>query len=123
MNVLLEDHATLGTPHYMAPEQWQDSKMVDQVCDIWSVGVILYQMLTKKLPYSGYSGANIIYAILTQEVTPPHQICKEQDPLAQLIEPICLKALEKEKENRFQSAQEMVLAIEGVIKKHTMQKN
>ncbi|HRH45597.1 MAG TPA: serine/threonine-protein kinase, partial [Pyrinomonadaceae bacterium] len=89
----------VGTPKYMAPEAF-DGKRTAQT-DIWSVGVILYQMLTQKLPYPQDNPTELMWAIVS----------KEFEPLPESIPPdlrkIVHRALAKVSENRFQSAREM----------------
>ena len=63
---LTKESSTLGTVHYMSPEQTM-GKEVDQRTDIWSLGVVLYEMLTGKLPFKGDYEQAVIYSILNEE--------------------------------------------------------
>ncbi|MFT5683447.1 MAG: hypothetical protein ACI8RZ_004379 [Myxococcota bacterium] len=60
----------MGTPGYMAPEQWADSSSVDARADIFSLGVVLYEMLTGKLPYSGSTSLNLLGATMSGTPAP-----------------------------------------------------
>ncbi|MBX7170857.1 MAG: protein kinase [Pyrinomonadaceae bacterium] len=94
-------HSTsiVGTPKYMAPEAF-DGKRTAQT-DIWSVGVILYQMLTGKLPYPQENPTELMWAIVSKEIEPiPESIPPD-------LRKIVHRALAKIPENRFQSAREM----------------
>lgn len=94
-----------GSPYYMSPEQ-ADSKRgeVDHRADIYSLGVTLYELLTLQPPFSGQSAHEIIRKILSEEPPRPSRI-QDRTPLD--LETICLKAMEKGRSRRYQSAQEM----------------
>lgn len=90
---------TVGTPAYMSPEQIQGID-VDHRSDIWSFGVVLYEMLTGRLPFRGEYETAIMYAILHEEPDFPEQIPVDFQPVLQ-------KALAKDPSKRYQSADEM----------------
>ena len=99
----------LGTPNYMSPEQALGSD-VDHLSDLFSVGVILYQMLNGQLPFNGQAIGEVINNIINQAPPPRSEWNPEvSDALASVV----LRALAKEKSNRFQSPQEMLAAIRG----------
>jgi tetratricopeptide (TPR) repeat protein len=95
--------AFLGTPAYTSPEQARGRK-VDHRADIYSLGVVLYEMLTLQRPFPGDSWEEIIHAILARDPARPRRI-NPRIPLD--LETICLKAMEKEQERRYQSAGEL----------------
>jgi serine/threonine protein kinase len=101
---LTETRTTLGTVAYMSPEQARGEK-VDHRTDIWSLGVVLYEMLTGGLPFKGDREASILYSVVHEEPKP----LKEMKPgLPQEIEQIVSLALKKKPESRYSSALEML---------------
>ncbi|MCG8600483.1 MAG: protein kinase, partial [Verrucomicrobiales bacterium] len=91
---------TMGTPHYMAPELWEDPTMVDSRADLYSVGVVFYQLLTREKP-----------AGVFQE---PSRIADVE----RMVDNVVFKALEKNRERRYQDAEEMRVAVERVATRH-----
>lgn len=102
---LTQTGATIGTPSYMPPEQAAGYlDQVDKLSDVYSLGAILYQALTKQKPFDGPTSMAIIYKVMTQEPKAPRHI---NPTIPQEVETIILKAMEKEKERRYLSAEEM----------------
>ncbi|MEP7272111.1 MAG: protein kinase [Acidobacteriota bacterium] len=97
----------MGTVNYMSPEQARGYR-VDARSDIFSMGIVLYEMLTGKLPFSGNSGSDVVAAILTQEAPPLSRYIADATPE---LEWIVSKALSKERDSRFQRADELVAAL------------
>jgi serine/threonine-protein kinase len=93
----------LGTPNYMAPEQIQ-GKTVDARTDIFSLGVLLYEMLTRKKPFAGENLTQVSHRIVYDEFTSPDEIIQGLPP--ELIA-ILDRALEKDPDQRYQDAAEM----------------
>ena len=96
---LTKETSTLGTIHYMSPEQVQ-GKEVDHRSDIWSLGIVLYEMLTGIVPFTGDYEQAIMYTIMNQEPD------FESDRSAQIFRPlqaIVQKIIKKNPEERYQS--------------------
>ncbi len=94
----------MGTPSYMSPEQVK-GRAVDGRSDIFSLGVMLYEMVTGEKPFPGQSITTVIYKIVNEDPVPPRQL----DPAIHAgISAVIMKALVKEPENRYQSCREML---------------
>lgn len=102
----------LGTPAYMSPEQaGGGGHRVDRRSDVFSLGVILYEMLTGRRPFQGLSTA-LLKQIQTADPRAPRTIEKH---LPRDLETICLKALAKEKERRYATAKELAQDLERFL--------
>jgi serine/threonine-protein kinase len=97
----------LGTPGYMSPEQIKNSKGVDPRSDLWSVGVILYEMLTGAEAFPADNEFTRLTLVLTQEIRPVGDVSRELAPWTAFFQ----RALSKEPAQRFQSAPEMAQAL------------
>ena len=95
---------TLGTMAYMSPEQSR-GEAVDARSDIWSLGVVLYEMLTGKLPFRGDYEAAILYAILNEQPLPIEQFRTDVPPE---LSAVILKALQKNPDARYQNLNDML---------------
>jgi serine/threonine protein kinase len=93
----------VGTPEYMSPEQGRGESL-DLRSDLYSMGVILYQLLTGRVPFEAESALGIVFKHVTEEPVPPSSINPTID---RRLEAICLKAMRKRREDRQQSAREM----------------
>ncbi len=94
---LTKKSSTLGTIKYMSPEQIRNQK-VDQRTDIWSFGVILYEMITGRYPFKGEHDASLFYSIINQT---PEPIARYKSNISESFQRIIDKALDKEPETRY----------------------
>jgi WD40 repeat protein/serine/threonine protein kinase len=98
-------NALLGTPPYMAPEQ-VDSRLGDAcpATDVYGLGMILYELLTRRLPFAGKSDAETLERVRSEEAPHPHRTrpCLPRD-----LDAICLKCLEKAPHQRYSTASEL----------------
>lgn len=101
--------ALLGTPSYMSPEQARGKGEFDHRTDIYSMGVILYSMLTGELPFVGESYNDLIYTILTEAPREPSEVC---DTFPMSAEPIVKRLLEKDPDKRYGTCPELIEALE-----------
>ena len=94
-----------GTPDYMSPEQArEEGHRVDGRSDIFSLGVVLYELLTGRRPFRGDAHLEVMYQIVATEARPPRQI---DDTIPKELERICLKALSKRASDRYTTAKDM----------------
>jgi serine/threonine protein kinase len=101
---------SLGTISYMSPEQAQ-GVVTDQRSDIWSLGVVLYEILTGELPYKAEHDAALIYLILNEEPLTPSSHDRRILPS---IDSLIVKMLDKDRDRRFQSMDEVLTGLEAV---------
>jgi tRNA A-37 threonylcarbamoyl transferase component Bud32 len=102
----------LGTPLFMAPEQCRGSGQIDHRADIYSVGCILYMMLTGRPPFNHEGVGEVLAAHLHEAVTPPRTI---EPSLPAALEAIVLRALDKKPEARFQSMAELAAELQPFL--------
>ena len=98
----------LGSPLYMSPEQLRSSKSVDHRADIWAMGVILYELMTGRLPFMGDSLGELFANILETDPTPLRNFNPDVAPA---LEQIVLSCLQRRPEQRFQTAAELAQAL------------
>jgi serine/threonine protein kinase len=107
--------AIVGTVAYMSPEQAQD-KDIDARSDIFSFGIVLYEMATGKRAFPGESPVTIIGDILHKEPKPIREL-NPQSP--EEVQRIVVKTLEKDREDRYQTAHELMVDLRRLMKKET----
>jgi serine/threonine protein kinase len=102
----------MGTPAYMSPEQVRGDLHITHSTDIYTLGVILYELLTGRLPFEGPVHA-VLVQITMHEPNPPSRFRPDLDPR---LESICLKAMAKKPENRYASMKDFALALETYLR-------
>ncbi|WP_176012479.1 serine/threonine-protein kinase [Victivallis sp. Marseille-Q1083] len=102
------DGVARGTPGYMAPEQAAGrNRQKDQRTDIYALGCILYAMLTFETPLAGQEVQEVLKATIRGNIKTPSELENPVRPIPAALEAICLKAMERYQENRYQSVDEL----------------
>tara|TARA_B110000495_G_scaffold203652_1_gene228483 strand:+ start:3182 stop:4171 length:990 start_codon:yes stop_codon:yes gene_type:complete len=99
-----------GTPLYMSPEQVTGNRMVDERTDIFSLGIVMYEMMAQQEPFRGADIAGTFDNIVNKSPTSP-RVASPHRVIPQTLEAICLKALEKNPNDRYQSMTAMMNAV------------
>ncbi|OIP29876.1 MAG: hypothetical protein AUK47_26545 [Deltaproteobacteria bacterium CG2_30_63_29] len=94
----------MGTPHFMSPEQALGHE-IDHRSDLYSVGALMYQMLTRQLPFEGRLVMNVLAKVISERPEPPSKRCPDIYILPALEE-VCLRAMRKNAAGRYQNAAE-----------------
>lgn len=115
---LTQTGGILGTPAYMSPEQGLGQK-IDLRSDIYSLGVVLYQMAIGRLPYQAETPMAVVIKHIHDPLPPPSRF---QPDLPEALERVILKALAKNPEDRFATAGEMVKALQNATELPTLAK-
>lgn len=100
----------MGTASYMSPEQAR-AMVLDERSDLFSLGVVIYEMLAGFVPFRGETTTDVVAAVLQEEYSPIGKICSEVPPE---LERIVQRLLEKEKMDRYQSAAELLADLENI---------
>jgi len=113
---LTKTGSTIGTLQYMSPEQAQGIE-VDQRSDIFSFGVVLYEMITGQLPFKGEHEAAIIYSLVNET---PEPLSRYKSNVPEELQRIVDKALQKDRGTRYQSAVDIMADLKGLQKEVTI---
>lgn len=108
------DDVAAGSPYYMAPEQARQQP-VDRRADVFSLGVVLYEMLTDQKPFRGTSLAEITHAVMEHEPPLAHTVNKD---VPKALSEIAARAMEKEPEHRFRSARALSRELRHWLEEH-----
>ena len=100
--------ALLGSPLYMSPEQMVTSKAVDARTDIWSLGVILFELVSGRVPFDGQSVTELAIKIAMEAPTPLHTYRPDAPPG---FEQLLARCLDKNRDRRFQSVADFAIAL------------
>jgi len=107
---MTETGMSLGTPHYMAPEQAMGEREITSRADVYALGCVLYEMLMGEPPFTGPTAQAIIAKVMTEA---PHGLTLHRKSIPPHVEGAVLQALEKLPADRFASAAEFAAALEG----------
>ncbi len=106
----------VGTPLYMSPEQFMGKKAAGEIdgrTDIYSLGVVLYQVVTAQLPFDGDTPYSLMLQHIQGTVRPPHELAPELH-IPEALSQVILKAIEKSRDQRFQTAEELIAALDQI---------
>ena len=112
--LLTRPGGTVGTPHYISPEQARGVPDIDVRSDIYSLGATLYHMLTGRTPYEGESAAVVMTKHLAEEIPSPQEIVEDlSEGVCHIIE----KCMAKDREDRYQKPDEFISDVQRVLRK------
>src|ERR1700749_1622159 len=98
----------IGTPTYMSPEQCEGKGLIDHRSDVYSLGIVMYELLTGVVPFPGEGFGEILVAHLTKQPAPPSTVNPDVSPQ---LEAIVMHSIEKDRNRRFQNMEEFSAAL------------
>jgi serine/threonine protein kinase len=109
---LTKSGMVLGSPSYMPPEQMAHARNADVRSDVWSMGTVLYELVTATLPFRGATMAEMIAHVLQAELRPPSQV---QPGLPAALDAVVMRCLQKNPDDRYQSIDELAAALRQLL--------
>ena len=106
---LTRTSSIMGSPLYMSPEQMRSTKSVDQRTDIWALGVVLYELITGRVPWEAEAVPELCLKVVQDEPEPPKSL---KPTLSEGLQAVILKCLRKDPKERFQNVAELAAALE-----------
>jgi serine/threonine-protein kinase len=106
---LTQHNMVFGTPEYMAPEQARGDEL-DARCDVYAAGIILYEMLTGRVPFSGATPLNVLTAHLTEPARPPRTQAPDRG-ISPALDAVTMNAIAKDPAERYATAGALAMAI------------
>jgi serine/threonine-protein kinase len=110
-SLLTETGVQLGTPAYMAPEQFAAPASVDHRVDVYALGVVLYRMLSGRLPHHAKSPVGLVHKIVTEDAPSLEHFAAVPQELAAIVR----RALARDRDARFRYVAELIVALEQLI--------
>jgi serine/threonine protein kinase len=110
----------LGSAHYISPEQLEDSQAVGPATDIWSLGVVVYEMLTGDVPFDGRCTAEVLERVKEARFAP---LCEGRPELPRALDAWFGKAVHRDPARRFASVDEMTRAFARIVRAHSTAMN
>lgn len=110
----------LGSPLYMSPEQMLYSRKVDARTDIWSLGVVLYELVTGVVPFSGETFTHVVHSVMSLEPEPIQTFVAD---LPAALDVVIQRCLQKDAAERYPSVDELSAALEKVLKNEPVERS
>ncbi len=110
---MTQTSSVFGTPLYMSPEQMRSSKSADPRSDIWSLGVVLYELCTGAVPYDGESMTALVAIVMTELPIPPS---RRRPGIGADVEAVIMRCLERDPARRYPTAAALAQALEPIAR-------